>query len=244
MSLGASDVATKSGKMDIPFEQNTKHHLANTAFHVNQLDHNYVWTIDNVLTDEECDQLVHITEGHYGSAPITVGDNQYIMDEETRNNERIIWDDVVSAEALWNRIKQFVPAQVTDLRGVSGRHMEGWTACGLNERFRFYKYSKSQYFRPHYDGHFARKAQIVGNQTIKEQSFLTAIFYLNTVQEGGETNFYSTLTRSPRCVVKPKKGSLCLFVHSQLHEGAELPEHSTEHKYVLRSDVMYRKIFQ
>ncbi|MNE51105.1 hypothetical protein D3C80_1457160 [compost metagenome] len=131
-------------------------------------------------------------------------------------------------------------------------------ACGVNERFRFYKYTSGQYFKPHYDGCFARKTvydeQL--NANVQERSYLTLMFYLSDVQRGGETFFYhdswsrrmrNNDTRdengeSCRFAVKPKKGTALLFVHSQLHAGADMPMDSTETKYVMRSDVMFRRI--
>ena len=59
--------------------------------------------------------------------------------------------------------------------------------------------------------------------------------YLNGDFEGGETTF--EISRDPVRVV-PRTGMALVFYHRLLHEGAEV---LTGRKYVLRSDVMYRR---
>jgi len=267
----SSNISTTSGKMDVNFEAHTRTLLQDSSqVQAVQLDteaNNYVWSIDGFLTDEECDRLIELTEQvRYGDAPVTVGQNSYVMATDIRNNERVIWDDEETAKLLWERVKRFVPENHTDLHNVarSARNNqekgedEPMKACGVNERFRFYKYTSGQYFKPHYDGCFARKTvydeQL--NANVQERSYLTLMFYLSDVQRGGETFFYhdswSRRMRnndtqdengeSCRFAVKPKKGTALLFVHSQLHAGADMPMDSTETKYVMRSDVMFRRI--
>jgi hypothetical protein len=234
--------STLSGQMPVDFA--SSHDKVKPQEHI--LENKYVWTVDNILTDEECDKLIDISEGHYDVAPITLSDNTAQLNLDTRNNERVIWDDIVTAEELWRRIEPYVPKVATDLKGM-GTHASDYKAVGLNERFRFYKYLPEQFFAPHYDGCFKRNDVTQSSNLIFEKSYLTIIFYLNTVKKGGETNFLNAGFRGnheKRFSVSPKRGSACLFVHSQLHEGASIPQGSTEVKYVLRSDVMYRKVVQ
>lgn len=107
-----------------------------------------------------------------------------------------------------------------------------WLLKGLNERFRFYRYTQGQTFKVHFDGAFER--------TKHEKSFLTLIFYLNDEFKGGETTFFhyrGSLDNSPlRYQCTPKQGNALIFDHKQLHEGSEVTEGV---KYVLRTDVMY-----
>ena len=58
------------------------------------------------------------------------------------------------------------------------------------------------------------------------------MIYLNDNFEGGATSFDDT-------IIKPKKGAALCFIHEQKHEGSPV---ITGIKYVLRSDVMYRKL--
>jgi hypothetical protein len=61
--------------------------------------------------------------------------------------------------------------------------------------------------------------------------------YLSEVEEGGETNFYRT-GRALQFAVRPSPGKALVFDHRWLHEGAAVRK---GRKYVLRTDVMYRR---
>jgi len=197
--------------------------------------------LHNVLTKEECDAYIEITEKlGYTDAPITTGINQANMMPEVRDNQRVMWE--VSNDAtspIWRRIAHLVPNEISN--PIPWKVDE---SNPLNDRFRFYRYDVNQTFRPHFDGCFRRNAE--------EQSHYTFIVYLNEGFEGGETVFFpegknsmwttKTVTKERR--VNPKIGSALVFRHSgvnsPLHEGAP---HFTkgEKKYVLRSDIMYKK---
>jgi len=89
-----------------------------------------------------------------------------------------------------------------------------------------------KFFRKHYDGCFPRNAN--------EMSLLTFIVYLNDGFEGGCTTFF---VNSKAVKVEPEMGSGLLFFHgrhsaSPLHEGSLLTK---GRKYVLRSDIMYKR---
>jgi hypothetical protein len=62
------------------------------------------------------------------------------------------------------------------------------------------------------------------------------LVYLNEACEGGETRFYRE--GRPCLEVHPACGQALVFVHEQLHEGAAV---MSGRKYVLRTDVMYRR---
>jgi len=57
------------------------------------------------------------------------------------------------------------------------------------------------------------------------------MIYLNDDFEGGETKFDNV-------TIEPKTGTALCFIHEQKHEGCPVVEGL---KYVLRTDVMYRK---
>lgn len=177
-----------------------------------------IFTISDVLSAEECQQFIMKSEDNgYDEAPIsTLGG--FVMRKDVRNNTRAMFDDNPVVEMLWDRVKAFIP-----------NHVRGCTPTGLNERIRYYKYDIEQYFAWHYDGCFRRNEQ--------EQSFLTFMIYLNDKFEGGETNFD---LRYPHglITIKPKKGMALVFDHYLLHEGASVIK---GRKYVLRSDVMYKR---
>jgi predicted 2-oxoglutarate/Fe(II)-dependent dioxygenase YbiX len=180
------------------------------------LSHKLVWTLDNVLSLDECATLIREFEARNPVlATVNTGrrpEGEYRT--EVRNNSRVIHDDPALAQKLFERVRPGLPEQ------LSGLHLKG-----ANERFRFYRYEPGQYFKPHYDGAFRRSPS--------ESSLLTFMIYLNGDFDGGETNFLD-LGHS----IKPRAGLAILFQHHVLHESATLLR---GRKYALRSDIMYER---
>jgi predicted 2-oxoglutarate/Fe(II)-dependent dioxygenase YbiX len=175
----------------------------------------HIQTIRGLFTPAECEDLVRAAEAiGFDAAPVTTS-RGFVMMPELRNNTRIILDDVARAAALWARLKAWVPAE-----------RSGGVAVGLNERFRFYRYTRGQYFRWHRDGAFFRHE--------RERSMVTAIVYLNDDFEGGSTDFDAG---DEELRVVPERGMVLLFDHRVRHQGAPV---ARGRKYVLRTDVMYR----
>ncbi len=171
-----------------------------------------IFTVNHFMTEKECQDWIAFSEKKgYETAKISVGREQ-VLNTKIRNNERLIYDDIDLARELWERVKEFIPAE-TDF---------GY-AIGLNERFRFYKYFPKQQFKPHKDGSFIRN--------IHEWSSYTFMIYLNEAMTGGETKF-------THHSINPKTGTALIFRHSLVHEGCPVIEGI---KYVLRTDVMYRR---
>merc|ERR1719145_149754 len=80
----------------------------------------------------------------------------------------------------------------------------------LNERCRFLRYGKGNYFAPHYDGQYRRPDG-------SERSYLTILFYLNDDFEGARTNFLSG--KGDKFPVEFQTGSILIFEHDIYHEG-------------------------
>lgn len=172
------------------------------------------WTQSGALDASECAALISRIEalGPLEAPVETVSGPE--RRPGTRNNTRVIFDDVALAARLYERLAPRLPEALL-----------GWAPSGLNERFRGYRYAPGQYFKAHYDGSFRRSAD--------EESRLTVLLYLNSDFEGGETAQLDL----PR-VVAPAVGLALLFQHWQLHEGCPV---TAGQKYVLRSDVMFRR---
>jgi predicted 2-oxoglutarate/Fe(II)-dependent dioxygenase YbiX len=165
------------------------------------------------LSREECDALIQKSETiGYEEAMVDVGGGEQRMIKGVRNNERVLYKDETYAAFIWERLKDFAP------QGKSDR-----TACGLNELFRFYKYSAGQRFKMHKDGSFIRNPS--------EASQYTFMIYLNEDYTGGETIFASGE------IIRPAAGTALIFHHPLRHEGSLL---TAGVKYVLRTDIMYR----
>jgi len=171
-----------------------------------------VFTVDQFLNKAECQHYIEMGE-QMGYQPsevnLPIGS---VRRTDIRNNDRVIFDDPCLAELLFARAAPLLPATLGE-----------WRLHGLNERFRFYRYGRGEYFKWHKDGYFEK--------TPDEVSMLTFLIYLNASFEGGDTQFrWET--------VRPREGMLLVFPHNQSHQGAEI---SAGTKYVLRSDVMYER---
>jgi hypothetical protein len=120
----------------------------------------YAVVLDNVLTAEECGQLIiaaeRRTEGVWEPALVNVGMGMQELRLDTRNCGRIIWDEHKIVEGLWNRVKSYVPEleSVSNAPDITGngpaKRKETWQMSRLNERMRFLKYGAKQYFRRKY----------------------------------------------------------------------------------------------
>ena len=171
--------------------------------------------------------------------------NSFKMMTDYRNNKRVILDDPNLAHQIYT--KDFVPEFASELNVNSRKvNTEFFQKCGVNERFRFYRYTSDEYFKAHFDGNFARnnvECTLENGKTYlcEESSFITMLIYLNTLEKGGETNFVNP-GGEERILhsVNPKTGRVLLFVHRLLHEAEPVGE-PRQFKYVLRTDIMYRR---
>ena len=172
-----------------------------------------IWTIENFLTNQECEDLIFFSEQRgYQEAKVSLSSGAKMM-KDIRNNYRLMYDDVKLANNYWEKLKDTCPDNLEDNK-----------AFGLNEQFRFYKYESNQRFKRHIDGRFRRNEN--------EESRITFMVYLNNDFTGGETKF-DDLT------IIPQRGMALCFIHEQKHEGCPVNEGT---KYVIRTDVMYKKI--
>jgi prolyl 4-hydroxylase len=176
-----------------------------------------IFVLHDFLPAEECQRLIAWSEQlGYGDAPITTAAG-FVMRKDIRDNERVMVDDTPLAEKLWSLARPMLPA-----------NWFGWEIVGFNERLRFYRYDAGQKFAPHTDGYFERDNG--------DRSHLTFMIYLNDGFAGGATAFHHC---RPSLEVIPVTGKALVFYHRQLHEGMPVVE---GRKYVLRTDVMYRKV--
>jgi prolyl 4-hydroxylase len=172
-----------------------------------------VFTVDRVLDAAACAGVIaRIDTAGPTAAPITTP-RGFEMRPDIRNNTRVMFDDADFARHLYERVRAVLPAQLCGMR-----------PCGVNERFRCYRYEPGQRFAPHYDGAFVRDE--------RERSHLTFMIYLNEGFGGGATAFHDN-----ELAVVPRTGLALLFQHFQLHEGCAV---TSGVKYVLRTDVMFR----
>lgn len=190
------------------------------------IDKKLVIVIENVLSKEECDELIKLSEKNEDNYTVAKIDTRYksqVVDTRIRNSDRWINDDFKLSKELFEKIKKYLP--------LHSPKDSRWILTCLNERLRFLRYKPGQKFLRHCDGNYVRP-------DASEKSFFTAQFYLNVVESGGETTFFSQYDGSNR--VAPKPGSVLIFEQDNLvHEGSEV---KAGLKYVIRTDVMYKRI--
>lgn len=137
------------------------------------------------------------------------------LEGQIRNNRRVILDDPEWANPLFERVKDQIPQAI-----------HGMSLMGVNERLRCYEYQPGHRFAPHSDGAFIRSDW--------ERSWYTYMVYLNEGFEGGETVFFV----EPELIIRPRTEAALIFQHPIIHEGSEV---RSGVKYVVRTDLMYRK---
>merc|ERR1711920_805446 len=193
------------------------------------------FVLEDVLTPRECDQIIKLTEtfGYTEDAPVSLG-------RHIRQNENCVWiaDDAL-CDAIFQRCKDVFPPEV-----------QKGEVCGLNARWRLYKYNPSDIFKPHTDGSWPGSG-VDGQRVIRDRygdrwSQLTFVLYLNDDFAGGPTRFFFPVSNSRQehriAQMKAARGGAICFYHgehplSPLHEGGLVTAGT---KYIIRSDVLYK----
>lgn len=170
-----------------------------------------VYVIKNFFSQKECEEFVEFAEQKgFEEAKVNMDGKQVLM-TMVRNNERVLHTNQNWANTFWLRLREFHDIPVGNSLPI-----------GLNELFRFYKYTKHQRFKKHRDGSFIRNES--------EFSLYTFMVYLNDDFEGGATKF-------AEFDIVPETGMALIFKHEIKHEGSPVKDGV---KYVFRSDIMYK----
>ncbi|KAK7750960.1 hypothetical protein SLS62_007093 [Diatrype stigma] len=212
----------------------------------------FAMVIDNVLTPEECTELISLVRPAEGApwpaATVTAYNGDQIQSPDTRHCGRIIYKSRTIGDRLLARILPHLPPHVVTLDNapdITGQmpiiRKEKWRVSRFNEDLKFLQYEPGDFFRPHCDAHCTDK-------DTGETSYLTAHFYLNGGNgkenhiEGGATRFAVDFDdpSEGKLDVDPKAGSVLIFQQRDMyHEGADVTKGT---KYTMRADVMYKKV--
>lgn len=194
----------------------------------------------NVLSDTEADNIVKLSEqlGFHEDSPVS-------LPHEVRHNQNVNW---VVSEAIdsvfWERSKGLVTEEVN-----------GQTATGINARFRFYRYDKGDYFKPHSDGAWTG-SRVIGGQLVSDAypgqlSQYTYLIFLSDGYEGGRTQFMVSKSDPTKPAkrqndvnvveVRTPKGAVLCFPHGHhplhcLHSSEQI---ASGEKYIIRSDILF-----
>lgn len=130
----------------------------------------YAVVLDNVLSPSECATLIQLAEssvvptarGEDGSAwspaMVNVGAGFEVLTPHYRHSDRIIWDNLALVDRLWARCLGAPGlgermAMIEGEEGITGRGRRAGLPpprmrfARVNERMRFLKYGKGQFFR-------------------------------------------------------------------------------------------------
>ena len=147
----------KAEKITVPFEGSNK---------------KWVYVVRDVLTKAECEELIKLSEDNgYIDALVNIGGGMQQKIDSVRNCKRCMIDSHEMANHLYQRIESFIPEVFGNRKKIS-----------FNERLRFLRYHKGEYFAPHHDGVYVRDNK-------KELSQISVLFYLNDNYKGATTNF-------------------------------------------------------
>ncbi len=197
----------------------------------------------NVLSRDECRRFIELTEslGYLPDAAVS-------LPRSVRHNHNATWVvDEQTDGIIWRRCQDFTTVD----RGF----FEDKKALGLNARFRFYRYERGDFFKPHTDGAWpgsrAIGRQLIPNAYPDRFSQMSVLLFLSDGFEGGDTLFLVNENNSSRParnqdeaewvkVRTPVGGALC-FPHG-LHPLHRL--HSSEEivsgvKYIIRTDMLF-----
>ncbi|WP_017223669.1 prolyl hydroxylase family protein [Moritella dasanensis] len=197
----------------------------------------------NVFSPEECQRLINTSEsmGYLADAAVS-------LPRDVRHNDSLTWVvDKQTDGLIWNRVKHLM----TDEQGLFG----GKAALGINARFRFYRYSKGDYFKPHSDGSWPG-SRVINNKLIADSygdrySQMTFLILLSEDFDGGATRFLVNANDASQPArrgspvaevdIRTPAGSILCFPHG-MHPLHCI--HSSEPiyrgvKYIIRSDVLF-----
>ncbi|KAG9016246.1 hypothetical protein FRB90_003638 [Tulasnella sp. 427] len=215
--------------------------------------------IDNALTPEDCQKLLKAAEDSSAWVPAAVhsgpGDTTGTIVDDYRKSSRIILDDFALADFILNKLQPHLPEEAVDAptskywqfadddsdwedaKPVDKRKKQDRVQLTrLNERLRYLKYVKGDFFDSHCDGTYWTPDR-------SEISCLTLQLYLNGLKEdlvGGATQFLSYGDSKILIDVDPRPGRALIFEQGNLlHCGEKV---SKGEKFTIRTDLMYKKV--
>lgn len=166
-----------------------------------------IYTINNFLTDEECEHFINISRNHIKPALVSGDKEGFVSKGRTGQNHWIIHNT--------DNITKQIGEKIAEEVGIPLENAEAYQVI---------YYDKTQEYRQHYDGWLfdgsekSRRNMKYGGQRMK-----TALVYLNDVKAGGGTKFTKL-----NLEVNAEKGKLLVFenVHSGTNKRHELSEHA------------------
>lgn len=191
-----------------------------------------VWIQTNFFAAAECQTWIDWTHNDNAWEYTAQRATRYIAHRECFRIQR---NDNGVAHAIFGRLQQSGLLAVLQRELSFAEHDDdSYQAVACNPNIRLYQYGKNMSFGKHIDG---------SNETVVGQTEITLLVYLSQCQ-GGATRFYPALDgkKDASFCFAPQVGAVLLHVHGDRCLEHEADPVISGTKYVLRSDVCYRRI--
>ena len=200
----------------------------------------FIVALRGFLAPHECRTLCDFID----RAPLansSAADRQPKKGEAYLDRQSLALVDEALSTAIWRRLRPHLPDPL-DGRTPVGLHGDG--RRGAASQLKFYRYLRGHRFGQHVD-------QSWRGDDVEHNTEYTLLIYLNTAGGearwegqplvGGDTVFHAT-AKTECARVSPEAGMALLHAHGRrclMHEGEEVMRGA---KYLLRADVMYRRV--
>ena len=225
---------------------------------INELFNKQIYTVDNVLSKEQCKKIIEkANEKGWNESSPSGGGHGRTGREDPRTNSFCVFHDSNIASNIWAQIKETLPNDLTFLGDNvyfnSVSKGSEWNPAFIYDKIRIYRYQPGEAFPEHIDYKVKRNI-IEDDKEFVQQSFLSLLIYLNDDFEGGETGYWpdhngihcrflrnverQNCTKDHQVSIKPSTGLCVIQDQNILHEG--LPT-TKGVKYLLRTDIIHQK---
>lgn len=150
---------------------------------VTKFDEPLIVVLDNVLSDQECNELIEFSKDNLKRSKISSSGEGEVNDIRTSSSMFFQGSEIDILEKLERRISAIMCIPIEHAEGIQ-----------------ILKYTPGQEYKAHFD--FFNSA----SKAAKNNRISTLVIYLNDVEEGGET-YFPKLNLS----ISPKKGSAVYF---------------------------------
>ena len=165
-----------------------------------------IYTIDDYLTEEECQHFIKISENKFERSLVTGNDSNFVSEQRSSQNYWLPHDK--------DEITLRVATKISELVNYPLENAEMFQVIYYGKNQEYYNHCDSW----HFDGSEESKRCLLRGG----QRMVTALVYLNDVENGGETKF-TRLNIS----VYPKKRKLLVFHNCK--EGTNILNPMSEH---------------
>ncbi|KAL3773143.1 hypothetical protein ACHAWO_011811 [Cyclotella atomus] len=182
-----------------------------------------VYLIHNMLTPEECDELLRMAEGKYEMVEDTKGVNNYLENSFASQGGSSSGGDAINVERtyLWKgavagKTVKDIDERMSQVMGFPAEHFSD---------FQVNKYVVGSKYNAHYDINDANGIMA------------TITIFLNDVEEGGELVFSKPGDGGDPILISPKKG--LAVVHHNTDENYNFDKSTVHEELVLKRGVKY-----